>query len=291
MVAVRVRPVPSFLTVTVAPGRSRLVGSVTVPRMVAVVRWANAERQSRTRASARQERHLPHGGRLRRYLRTFKKCIMNTRKSACQGDLCKPLSRDPDSAWFRRNTSLQGSIALDGHAVARGGHRSRYPAGPRGRGPHRHHRLASAGSALRAQPVLSRGSRARRQRPADHHRHAARGRARRLRQRAGGHAVDRPAGRRRGALRRGARPQRGHAALARQHPLRPLLRSSTACATTRASAFPPTADTLATLLKARGYRTGAFVSAFPARLALRPRPRASTCTTTASSTPRPGPRS
>src|SRR5262249_60980624 len=27
--------------------------------------------------------------------------------------------------------------------------------------------------------------------------------------------------------------------------------------------FPPTAETLATLLKARGYRTGAFVSAFP----------------------------
>jgi arylsulfatase A-like enzyme len=34
--------------------------------------------------------------------------------------------------------------------------------------------------------------------------------------------------------------------------------------------FPATADTLATLLHARGYRTGAFVSAFPARRPLRP---------------------
>ena len=38
--------------------------------------------------------------------------------------------------------------------------------------------------------------------------------------------------------------------------------SSTACATTRGSGFPPTRATLATLLKAAGYRTGAFVSAF-----------------------------
>ena len=65
------------------------------------------------------------------------------------------------------------------------------------------------------------------------------------------------------ALRDGPRAQRRDAALAREHALRPATPSSTACATTAASAFPTDTPTLATiLLEPRGWRTGAFVSAF-----------------------------
>ena len=105
-------------------------------------------------------------------------------------------------------------------------------------------------------------------------RHAARRRAGRLRQRPRAQTpwIDRLA---REGVRfdARARPQRRHAALAREPALGPATRSRTASATTAASASRRTRPTLATLLKARGYRTGGLRERVPARLALRPRRR------------------
>ena len=112
-------------------------------------------------------------------------------------------------------------------------------------------------------------------------RHAARRRARLLRPRGRGDAVDRPPGRGGRALRDGPRPQRRHAALARQPALGPLPASSTACATTAGFRFPADRPTLATLLREQRLAHRRLRQRLPARLALRSRPRASTSTTTA----------
>ena len=101
------------------------------------------------------------------------------------------------------------------------------------------------------------------QRPAHHHRHAARGRARRLRQRRRAHALDRPARRGRRALRDRAHAHNvvtlpSHAnLLSGRYPLAHGVRDNSGFR------FPAGTPTLATLLKEHGYRTGAFVSAFP----------------------------
>src|SRR2546428_11682610 len=50
---VRVRPVPSCLSVTVAPGITPPVASVIVPRMVPVTDWAVSERANRLTAMTR----------------------------------------------------------------------------------------------------------------------------------------------------------------------------------------------------------------------------------------------
>ena len=75
--------------------------------------------------------------------------------------------------------------------------------------------------------------------------------------------VDRPAGRRRRALRQRPRPQRRDAAVAREHPHRPPADRARRARQRRLPLPGEPTTTLATLLKARGYRTGAFVSAFP----------------------------
>ena len=116
-------------------------------------------------------------------------------------------------------------------------------------------------------------ARARPERPADHDRHAARRRARRVRQRDGLDAVAGPAvGRRRAAFRG---PSRKRSSRCRRTPTscRAGIRSRTACARTPGFRFPGDVDTLATLLKARGYRTGRLRQRVSARCPLRPRAR------------------
>ena len=62
---VRDRPVSSFKTVTVAPGRTDCVASLTVPRMLPVDRWANvgvatkSDETTRTRTGFRMRGRLP----------------------------------------------------------------------------------------------------------------------------------------------------------------------------------------------------------------------------------------
>ena len=52
----RARPVTSFLAVTVAPGTTPPVESVTVPRIVAVDRWARAGAAAATSAATTNNR-------------------------------------------------------------------------------------------------------------------------------------------------------------------------------------------------------------------------------------------
>ena len=81
------------------------------------------------------------------------------------------------------------------------------------------------------------------------------GRARR------GDPLDRPPRPRGRSLRDGARPQRDDVAVARDHALRPLPLSH-GIRDNSGFRFPKDLATLATVLQARGYRTGAFVSSF-----------------------------
>ena len=113
--------------------------------------------------------------------------------------------------------------------------------------------LASAGRAATAGPEHS----------AHHHRHATGRRPRRLGERGRLHAVDRSPGGGGHPLLAGARARGGHAAVACVHPVRALPVRPRRPRERRLPLSPPTVDTLATVLKAQGYRTGAFVSAFP----------------------------
>ena len=99
------------------------------------------------------------------------------------------------------------------------------------------------------------------ERPADHDRHAARRRARRLR-RARGHAEPRPPrrARRRASTSRTRTPSSRCRRTRASSPA--STRSSTASATTPASACPPSTPTLATLLRTQGFATGAFIGSF-----------------------------
>ena len=76
-------------------------------------------------------------------------------------------------------------------------------------------------------------------------------------------AVDRPAGRRRRPLHPGARLDGRHAAVARQHPLRPLPVPSRRARERRLPVSRRTSTRSRRCCRPRHYRTGAFVSAFP----------------------------
>ena len=75
--------------------------------------------------------------------------------------------------------------------------------------------------------------------------------------------MDGPPRRPRRALRGRARPQRRHAPFARQHPLRPVPPRARREGQRGLPLPAAEQETLATLLAGRGYRTAAFVSAFP----------------------------
>jgi hypothetical protein len=60
-----VNPAPSLLTVTLAPGTTEPLASVTVPRIVAVVFWANEGMAIAARSKVRQAVVLRIEGRLR----------------------------------------------------------------------------------------------------------------------------------------------------------------------------------------------------------------------------------
>ena len=122
--------------------------------------------------------------------------------------------------------------------------------------------LAAAVASCARAAVPRRSGATRPQRPAHHHRHAARGRGRRLRQshasRRRGSIGSRPAA----SASPGARVDRRHAAVARQHPLGPL---SVPSRRARKRRLPLSAGGrhARDAAHGRGYRTGAFVSAFP----------------------------
>ena len=143
--------------------------------------------------------------------------------------------------------------------------RSRRSRGRR-RGGHRRRRLRLVA------PSRPRAARAGPRRPAHHHRHPARGRARLLRERERRDALDRPPGRGRRALRPGPRPERGHAALARQHPLRPVP-ARPRRPRQRGLPLPRRRRHPGHAPEARGLPHRRLRERVPARLALRPRPR------------------
>ena len=121
--------------------------------------------------------------------------------------------------------------------------------------PRRRRRLADAGA--RGGPAPAGAGR-----PARHHRHAARRRGRRVRTRGRPDALDRPPG-------RGRRPSSAMRTRTTSSPCLPTptscpgaCPSSTACGTTRGSAFRSEWRRWPRGFRPAGYRTGAFVSAF-----------------------------
>ncbi len=132
----------------------------------------------------------------------------------------------------------------------------------------RAHRAASACRRARALLADAAGRGAARPRP-DHRRHLAGRRPRLRRQRPGRHPDARPHGPRRPGLHRRPRPQRGHPALARQHPDRALPLPARGAREQRLRAAGGRADP--------GHRAGGqrlphrrFRQRLPARLAVRP---------------------
>ena len=126
--------------------------------------------------------------------------------------------------------------------------------------------MATVGSAACSR-VADRGARqprraARRQRAPDHHRHAAPGSGRRLRQPQRPDPEHRSARRARGPLRARVFAGAADAAGARVDPDRPAAARATASTATRGSGSTIRCRRSPRVLKAGGYRTGAFVGAF-----------------------------
>ena len=161
----------------------------------------------------------------------------------------------PEPSTRRRRTTRSRA-----RGPGRGSRSCGEPASTRWLGPRRRRRSRPCrGSLFRRERRPAGG---RRQPAARHPRHAARG------DRLGAYGGRRADAQPRRARRAGLRVRRGgqlrppHPALARDHPLGARAAAPRRARQRQRTCSPPTSPTLATLLKARGYATGAFVGAY-----------------------------